>query len=164
MFQKLRASCSHAFLVGVSKKGLFSPPPPPLFQPRRRGVEWWWEDGTDPPPSFTEELRHSSLCKCLPHMWTERSDWCQPKWAVYKMAALTRQWGLRAVALREEMDQILNCISQAWAATAPSPFSSTEIKYSFLSGPPEVASNYIQICSNSYSLIAVYLFALLNPI
>lgn len=52
------------------------------------------------------------------------------KWQLWR-----RQWGLQAVALRDEMDQILNCISQASAATAPSPSSSTEIKYSFQSGP-----------------------------
>lgn len=123
------------------KRRVFSRTPPPLFltQEKRGRVVVREGGGADPPLSFTEEPRHCSLCALQPP--TPAPEPSGPtdvsrserriKWQLWH-----RQQGLQAPVLRDEIDQILNCISQACTVTAPSPSSSTKMKYSFPSGPP----------------------------
>lgn len=99
MFQKLCPSCSHASLLGVSKKGLFSnsslSPSFFFFNPGEEG----WSGGErraghqstslfplkslGPPPSPVRAPAPDLRCRA------ERSIRCQLKWAAYETAALT---------------------------------------------------------------------------
>lgn len=99
-----RIQCSRSSTLAVLtpfwlefKRRVFSRTPPPLFYPRRRRVERWWERGRRRSTSVLHwrAATLQSVCAPAPNAcpWTERSDWCQLKWAVYKMAALTPSTG-----------------------------------------------------------------------
>lgn len=73
------------------------------------------------------------------------------------------QRGLQATALRDETDQTLNAFPQLCSDSSLGILLHPN-EILFWVRPPEVASNYIQICAISSSPVAVYLFKLLNPI
>lgn len=149
MFQKLCPSCSHASLLGVSKKGLFSNSSlsPSFFfltQEKRGGVVERGGRGTGPPLFFHWRAwdPRQVLCALLLRIWrAERNGPSDVGWSERRMKR--RLWqGRRA---RDETDQVLDCLSRARAVTAPSPVLRHLNEILFWVRPPEVASNYAPI-------------------